>query len=104
MLKCNQTFNKTKFRKSKGYKSMIILVAVLFFTLIISSYYLVAFQSSKNTNTNPSENIVNTNNFSISDTLPNGKNKSVKVVLLAGQSNASGASYVSYLSQKIDSN
>lgn len=107
MFKHHQTFNKAKLRKSKGSKSMIILMATLFFTLIISSYHLVAFQSSKNTNTNPSippENIVNTNNFSISDTLSNGNSKSVKVLLLAGQSNASGASYVSYLSQKIDSN
>ncbi|MBR2442207.1 MAG: hypothetical protein IKB20_04000 [Clostridia bacterium] len=39
-------------------------------------------------------------NFEVKDTLANGKGEKVKVILLAGQSNASGCSQDAYLQQK----
>lgn len=40
-------------------------------------------------------------NFIVNDTLSDGKNKKVKVVILAGQSNATGVAYVDILKEKV---
>lgn len=84
------------FRSRCGKKTIIVLTAAaLVFILGFLSSFCLLFR--------PGASTVITD-FSIADTLPNveNENKSVKVILLAGQSNASGVSSVAYLSQKAD--
>lgn len=83
-------------RSRSGKKTLIALTASgLVFVLAFVSSFCLAYRSA-------ASNVVM--DFSVADTLPNAEdaNKPVKVILLAGQSNASGVSSIAYLSQKSD--
>jgi hypothetical protein len=77
-------------KSSKKTAIALTATALVFVIAFLSSFY-----------TRPASGPVTTD-FSVADTLPDGGNKPVKVILLAGQSNASGVSYVSYLSRKAE--
>lgn len=65
------------------------------FIIIIVFFNLISLTSCKN-----SEGLAAKNNFSINDTLNFGNNEKVRVILLYGQSNATGCTNNSYLKEK----
>ncbi len=78
-------------------KYLLLLGVVLIMSLLLAG-------CKDDTPTTPGDTVVvldmNTD-FPINDTLPDGEGKKVKVVLLLGQSNASGASITKYLKENI---
>ncbi len=88
-------FSAAKLSHIFSKKALIVAIS-LFLVVIMGSVggFVAYFNSSK------AQSLIVFNNFEVRDTLPNGEQEKIKVILLAGQSNASGASLVSYLSQK----
>lgn len=91
-IKC---YNKLKFMKRflvSKKKSFIIATICLVCVLVATTFgaYFGVKQYNKNIF-----------NFTIEDTLSSGDGKSARVVLLAGQSNASGCSITNYLSKNV---
>ena len=74
-------------------------VAIIFCVIYIGAYGYGVYYAST-TVSQASMNVVD--HFEVLDTLPRGAGEKVKVVLLNGQSNASGVSSVEYLGQKAD--
>ncbi|NMA59192.1 MAG: sialate O-acetylesterase [Clostridiales bacterium] len=94
--------NKSKQLKLKNQLDKISIF--IFITLlVISLIFLPACHKTETQDNNDNSNNI-TNDFQITDDLPKAENenKPVKVILLGGQSNASGVSSVAYLSQKIN--
>jgi hypothetical protein len=87
-------FGKTHARS--GAKTLSVLAAAVLILAIgfLSSFSQAAIKSA------PKGGVIS--NFQIKNCLPDGGGKPVKVILLAGQSNASGVSSVEYLSKKED--
>ena len=77
----------------KGKRIVAVLILVcLFCGIVAASVYAFVWDQQR-------KDIA----FTIKDTLPNGNGQSAKVVLLAGQSNASGCSVTSYLQKNLSS-
>ena len=68
----------------------IILIAAVAIVLIALGCFLGIYISSKNRIT-----------FTVNDTLPDGNGKSARIILLGGQSNASGCSLDEYLQKNV---
>ena len=71
-------------------KKKIITITVICVVLIGLGVFIGLHQYSKNKIS-----------FTVNDTLPDGEGKTVKVILLGGQSNASGCSLDEYLQKKV---
>lgn len=85
----------------KGYKLSCAkaVSALAAAVLVLTLGFLSAFSGTA-IKTAPKGGVIQ--DFEIKNSLPDGGNKPVKVILLGGQSNASGVSSVEYLSQKED--
>lgn len=78
-----------------GKKTMIVFLSSFLIVTIGGAAGFIAYYKSP-----PGQRYIVENDFIVQDTLIDGENQKIKVVLLAGQSNASGASLVEYLSIK----
>ena len=76
---------------------------ILWITFIILIILIISLSIFLSVHFNKTDDTKANMQFVINDTLQDGNNKKVKVILLGGQSNASGCSHISELSKNIDS-
>ena len=72
-------------------KKLIVVLICIMSLLVISAGAIVGVYLYKYSQIN----------YTVNDTLPDGEGKKVKVILLAGQSNASGCSVDEYLKKNV---
>lgn len=78
-------------------------IFLLIISIVLCAAFCVSGCSDKADNGEIVPDPINMNtDFQVSDTLPNGEGRKVKVILLLGQSNATGCSIVEYLKNNLN--